>query len=286
MDVIAADTGGQAFYNSNGIESAISRVLDRGSRFYTLTYTPANAAMDGHYRKIEVKVASPASGGVYKLAYRRGYFAADAKTVEAAETKPGSDPLHPFMGPGMPSSTQILFALRVKTGPASTALDASPEIVNHPTPVTDQFGRVQMADHRELEPGFNGGATGYAGDNPKLRGKLTRYTVDVVIAARGLQLDETPNGGRRGSIESTLVAYDRDGRPLNWLIRQIDLTMNSAQYAVARENGVNFRLALDVPKDAVSIRSGIYDLESSLTGTFEFPITNVLVGQAPGLKPR
>jgi VWFA-related protein len=285
MDVIAHDTGGEAFYNNNGLEGAVDRVMDHGARFYTVTYTPTDASIDGRYRKIAVKVA-PSSGGGYKLDYRRGYFGANAKTVQAAEIKPGDDPLHPFMGPGMPVSTQILFALRVKAGPAPTILDPTPEMEQHSAPAGTEWGRIQMATHTDVVPGYQNSTIARAGDNPKLKGKLTRYSVDFVIAASGLQLDPTANGSRHGSVESTLVAYDIEGRPLNWVVRQIDLSMDAAQYERIRQNGVNFRLDIDVPKDAVTLRSGIYDLGSSLTGTLEVPLTNVLVGQAPGLKPR
>ncbi len=286
MDVVASATGGEAFYNNNGLDNAVQRVIDRGSHFYTLTYTPTNPANDGLYRKIVVKAAAPNSSDGLKLAYRRGYFAADAKTVDAASTKPGDDPLHPFMGPGMPVSTQILFALRVKTVPIPTGVDATPQMEQHSAPAGMEWGKVQMATHTDLVPGFENSGANHAGDNPKLKGKLTRYSVDFVIAANGLELDPGANGTRRGAIESTLVAYDREGRPLNWLVREIDLSMDPAQYANVRQNGVNFRLDIDIPKDAVTLRSGIYDLNSSLTGTLEVPLTNVLVGQAPGLKPR
>ncbi len=286
MDVIAHDTGGEAFYNNNGLEGAVSKVIDHGSRFYTVTYTPTNPSNDGLYRKIAVKVTPPNSDGGYKLDYRRGYFAADAKTVEAAEIKAGDDPLHPFMGPGMPVSTQILFALRVKAGPVPTILDPTPELEQHSAPTFSASGKVQMATHTDVVPGYQNSTLAHAGDNPKLKGKLSRYSVDFVIAANGLQLVPGANGTRRGSIESTLVAYDREGRPVNWLVRQIDLSMDAAQYARVQQNGVNFRLEIDVPKDAITLRSGIYDLGSSLTGTLEVPLTSVLVGQAPGLKAR
>ncbi len=67
MDEIAKDTGGEAFYNTNGLNDALARVLDHGSSFYTLSYTPTNSAADGRNRRLKVKVA----GGDYKLAYRR-----------------------------------------------------------------------------------------------------------------------------------------------------------------------------------------------------------------------
>jgi VWFA-related protein len=286
MDVIAHDTGGEAFYNNNGLENAVARVLDHGARFYTVTYTPTNPAADGHYRKIAVKVSAPNSEAV-KLDYRRGYFAADAKTMNAAAIKPGDDPLHPFMGPGMPASTQILFALRVKTGPVPSTLEATPQMEQHSAPSgTDVWGKVQMATHTDLVPGFENSNPTHAGDNPKLKGKLTRYSVDFVIAATGLELDASANGSHHGAIESTLVAYDFDGRPVNWLVRQVDLNLDAAHYASARQNGVALHFDIDLPKDAVTLRSGIYDLQSSLTGTLEVPLNSILVGQAPGLKPR
>ncbi len=287
MDVIAHDTGGEAFYNNNGLENAVARVLDHGARFYTVTYTPTNAAIDGRFRKIAVKVSSPNSRGSYKLDYRRGYFGTDAKTMNASAIKPGDDPLHPFMGPGMPASTQILFALRVKTGPVPSTLEATPQMEQHTAPSgTDVWGKVQMATHTDLVPGFENSNPTHAGDNPKLKGKLTRYSVDFVIAASGLELDPGANGNHHGAIESTLVAYDSDGRPLNWLVREVDLNMDAAQYASARQNGINLRFDIDLPKEAVTLRSGIYDFQSSLTGTLEVPLNSILVGKAPGLKSR
>ena len=287
MDVIARDTGGEAFYNNNGLQDAVDRVMDHGSRFYTVTYAPNNPANDGHYRKIAIKVAGPNSGGEYKLAYRRGYFAPGGKSAEISAVRPGEDPLHPFMGPGMPASTQILYAVRIKPGQATTTLDSSPEIQQHSAPAgTDSFGRVQMVTHTDVVPGFENSTPTHAGDNPRLKGKLTRYSVDFVIAASGLQIEPQANGARHTSIESTLVAYDREGRPVNWLVREIDLNMSPAQYEGVRQNGVSFRLDIDVPKEGVTLRSGVYDLASSLTGTLEVPLTSVMSGQAPGLKSR
>jgi hypothetical protein len=57
MDEIAKDTGGAAFYNTNGLTDALARVADHGSYFYTLTYTSTNLATDGRFRKIKVELA-------------------------------------------------------------------------------------------------------------------------------------------------------------------------------------------------------------------------------------
>jgi VWFA-related protein len=247
MDEVARSTGGEAIYNTNGLSDGLARVADLGSYYYTLSYTPTNTAADGRFRKLQVKLIT----GNDKLAYRRGYYAADAKALRAADTKPAAPPLRPFMGPGMPDSTQIPLALRV------------------------QRGAVQ-AD-----------SSAHAGDNDKIKGPLTRYSVDFVIAARGLQFDTAPDGSRHGKMEAAMVIYDQEGKPLNWMIKQVDLDMDAGRYAEVQANGVNFRLEIDVPKDGVSLRSGVYDRESNQTGTLEVPLSQVVnLSQTATASPR
>jgi VWFA-related protein len=239
MQVIAQDTGGAATVNTNGLSEAVTRVIDQGSYFYTMTYTPTNAATDGKYRKIQVKLSREDSGEGYKLAYRRGYYAADTKEAKAEAAKPAGDPLHPFMGPGMPNTTQIPLALRVQRI-ATPAAAAKP-----------------------------------SGDNPDLKGPLTRYHVDFVIAASGLELDPNPDGSRHGKIEATIVAYDHEGVALNWIVRSLDLDMDAARYVQVKANGVNFSLDIDVPNGGVSLRGGVFDLNANLAGTLEIPLSSV-----------
>jgi VWFA-related protein len=73
MSQMAEATGGHAFYNTNGLTQAVATAINDGSNFYTLTYTPANPARDGKFRKIKVQLAR---SGV-NLAYRHGYYADD-----------------------------------------------------------------------------------------------------------------------------------------------------------------------------------------------------------------
>jgi len=254
MDVIAKDTGGAAFYGTNSLTDAMDHVAAHASNFYTLTYTSTNQATDGKFRKIQVGLAS--SRG-YQLDYRRGYYADDAKSIQAAAAnpapKPAADPLSPFLRPGLPQSTQIPFTLQVtrrsappKTNPASIAAK----------PAT--------------------GIPGQGGDNPNLQGALTRYSVDLMIPAHGLQFDMASDGHRHVSVEAALVVYDRQGKPLNWMLRQINLNLDAARYAVAQTSGVNFFLEIDAPEDGSSLRGGVYDLNANLAGTLEIPLSAIV----------
>jgi VWFA-related protein len=248
MDLIATGTGGAAFYGTNSLTDALDRVTSHGSYFYTLTYTSTNPATDGKFRKIQVQLAHPG----YQLAYRRGYYADDAKSVQAA-AQPAAMPLSRFLGPGMPASTQIPLTLRVMRGAAPAK--AGPSSASGHAPV---------------------GNPGQGGDNPNLKGALTRYMVDLMIPAAGLRWRSAPDGHRRVNLEAALIVYNQEGKAVNWMLRQINLNPDAAHYTLAQSSGVNLYLEIDAPDDAVSLRGGIYDLNANLAGTLEIPLSAVL----------
>jgi VWFA-related protein len=237
MDDLARNTGGEAFYNTNGLNDALERVLNHGTHYYTLSYSPPTKNMDGRLRHIEVKV----SGATYRLSYRRGYYAKDQMFVQSELPKPNGDPLRPLMDHGTPDSTAVLYTMRV--------LPASPQ----PAP---------------------GGQR--AGDNENLKGPVTRYCVAFAVSADHLTLDPAPDGVRHGNLEVTLLGYDRDGKPLNWMVRMLQLTLPPDRYAVAQARGVSFALEIDVPTAAVYLRSGVLDQGSSRAGTLEIPLAAVV----------
>jgi VWFA-related protein len=70
LTTIAADTGGKAFLDSNDFGKAYDKVQADTSTYYVLGYRSSNPAMDGHYRKITVKV----NRAGLKLEYRQGYY--------------------------------------------------------------------------------------------------------------------------------------------------------------------------------------------------------------------
>jgi VWFA-related protein len=70
LTTIASDTGGKAFLDSNDFGKAYDKVQADTSTYYVLGYRSTNPAMDGHYRKITVKVNRPD----IKLEYRQGYY--------------------------------------------------------------------------------------------------------------------------------------------------------------------------------------------------------------------
>ena len=66
-------TGGQAFFPSSldDLDESYERVLAEITAQYQLGYTSTNAAWDGTWREVEIKVSRPD----VKLRSRKGYFA-------------------------------------------------------------------------------------------------------------------------------------------------------------------------------------------------------------------
>ena len=107
MELLAKSTGGQAFYNTNGIKDVLDHVTNEGMHYYTLSYTPTNTKMDNRYRQTRVELAE----AKYKLSYRRGYYATDTE-IGAGVTNT-RNPLLPLMNLGLPDMAQLVYNLSV-----------------------------------------------------------------------------------------------------------------------------------------------------------------------------
>jgi VWFA-related protein len=57
LDTLAADTGGKALLDSNDLTLGMTQVQKDINSYYMLTYASTNAAEDGKYRRIQVKLA-------------------------------------------------------------------------------------------------------------------------------------------------------------------------------------------------------------------------------------
>lgn len=235
METLAQETGGRAFYNTNGLSEALAEAIDTGSHYYTLAYVPTDAKMDGKFRRIQVTLPD---GNGYKLAYRRGYYADRPATAQANERAAAEeDPLIPLVGFGMPNFDQILFKVAVFPSSPQPAPDAP-----------------------------------RAGTNTQLKPPLTRYGVDFAVTPEDLKLTLENDGKRHGRIEVMLIAYDHDGNVLNILRRKSPIAMEPKMYEATRKMGLQVHEEIDVPAGEVYLRTGIFDLAAGNCGTVGFPL--------------
>jgi VWFA-related protein len=251
--LIADQSGGRAFANSNGLAEIIDKITSNSSNFYTIAYTPTNPNMDGNYRKIEINVA----GAKYQLSYRRGYFAVDDalpgsslvvrnKELQQLNQKaPGAvDPLLPFMDLGMPQSQQLLYKLRVYPAPAGSAA-AAPN-----TPPDTQ---------------------------PNAQQEKTAYKVDFAVNASDLTLTPAPDGTRKGKVNISLAVYDRYANVVSHEEHLVDLNFSPDAWAAIQSSGVQLHARLLVPaKGNYWLRTGVFDRDSRKVGTMEIPLSAVV----------
>jgi VWFA-related protein len=246
MKELADDTGGKAFMNTNGLSDVMAKISADSADFYTVSYTPTNAKMDGASRNIEVKVA----GDKFKLSYRRGYFARDAGVPgnameiraqaiqKLAAQNPGAvDPLLPFMDLGMPQSQQILYEVKIQP---SAALENKP---------------AQKKD-------------------------MSHYAVDFAIDLKDLYLNLDAQGLHNGTLNVSLIVYDRYGNIISREDHVAALTIKPDVYAVFQQTGVQLHAELAVPKGNYWLRTGVYDQGSRKVGTMEVALSSVLPLQA------
>lgn len=76
LATLAIDTGGKALLDSNDLTEGMRQVQKDFSSYYTLSYASSNTALNGAYRRIQVKLAPRFADLHAKLDYRPGYYGA------------------------------------------------------------------------------------------------------------------------------------------------------------------------------------------------------------------
>jgi hypothetical protein len=238
MDQLAADTGGEAFYNTNGIARAITRATEQGSNYYALSYTPTNRKYDGRFRKIKVTVP-----GKYHLAYRRGYYGVDPNAV----TKPSKDLTSSLaraaMQHGSPQSRQIVFGARVVP-------------VGKPRMIKD-VPATQPAQRKK---------------KPTDPVEMQHYALEYAVTPTDLRFNQSAEGTYQGVFNFMVATFDDHGRPGASQISQAVPTLKVESMRDVMLGGVRLHQEIDVPVNSTRMRLGVEDIANSHVGTLEIPL--------------
>jgi hypothetical protein len=233
MEQLASSTGGRAF-TTNDIESVLHRIVHDSDVYYTVGYAPSDSAEDGSFRRIDVKV----TGGKYKLAYRQGYNASEPGSA------PAENPITPLLQLGLPGATGILYGVQVVPGAPSASGQAAPASDTAP-----------------------------AGQNPQLKGPLTRYSVSFTIHGQDVSFGQASNGGRIAKLLIGVKAYGADGAALNWQATREAVELSAPQYESVLKSGIPVNLDLDLPANTPArLVTAVYDWNTTRSGTLEVPL--------------
>jgi len=261
MRQMAAETGGEAFVNTNGLADAVEKAIENGSSYYTITYTPSDPKYDGSFRKIQVATTP----GGYGLAYRKGYYTDGATKKDRQQlTASAAAPVQPTaqqvevrnsMMRGAPAPTQLLF--KVFVGP-----------LGPPTEATVAEGNAATAD---------------------AKGPFRRYTVNYAAAPQDMGFKNVGPGKYDIGLQFLVFVYDANGVLVNSIGNTIRATVSVENVKAMMESGLQFHQAVSVPaKGEYYLRIGIHDLLVDHVGAVEVPVSavkNLAVVEIPKPKP-
>jgi VWFA-related protein len=239
MDITADQTGGKAFYNTNGLAEAAAEAIDTGANFYTLTYTPTNQSLDAHFRTIAVKVNQPN----LRLTYRNGYYAVDPATTLSGKQVNKTTPLQSALMRGSLEPTQILFKIRVAQSPTT---DAAISTDNLP--------------------------------NPKLMHPPYRhYSISYLINIHGIDFTPSADANYRGGFEYGVRVYNTEGDEiLNSVSKTVTPILTPAVYKSMLTGGANAHQEIDLPATGnYVLRIAVHDLTTNHIGAIEVPTTSI-----------
>jgi VWFA-related protein len=234
VEDIATQTGGAAIYNTNDYKSAIAKIVDDTSHFYTLSYIPPRAFDDGHYHPIKITVDRP---GLH-LTYRNGYNDEHPAPPDAV-LKVHMD--QATMGLGALPATQLTFDLQVTPSAASNAPNPNPSSTRRALPTA---GKARVT--------YN------------VLYKLDQSQIDFAASTDGL---------RNAWLEFDVAAYDPDGKLLALRSQTLKLPLTSQEYRQFIQQPFQFFLPIDLPPGQATLRAGVFDGISNHVGTIEIPLT-------------
>jgi len=239
MNQIAADTGGQAFYNNNDITKAIQTAAEQGSNYYALSYTPADKNYDGGFRKIKVTLP----GKKFRLAYRGGYYAVNPSYPVKSPKDLMSSLAVAAMQQGSPQSRQIVFGARiVPVGKPYFAASRS---------------EIKSSKKRKAENG-----------PPEMQ----RYSIDYAVAPGDLRFIALPNGNQQDIINFMITVFDEDGHLVASQNSQTVMNLEPEGFRDIILGGLRLHQEIDVPKNSAAMRLGVEEVANSHIGTMEIPL--------------
>lgn len=235
IDQDAQATGGQAYYNNNGLSKIAQHILSTDGSYYTLTYSPDDLHRDGRWHKVRVEVDHLH----YHLSYRQGYYddgqnnqPAPGKTrtmlrADGSSTKVPRDPGEP-----------LIFQARVL--PASLA----------PAPATPTSGVEQMP----------------------LKHGQTPYIVHYSLAAGAIAPASISGNIGTDQLRSAIIAFDHNGNALSRVLEAVTFKLREDMLRNQPDASLTFDQTINLPKGEINLLIVIWDANSGRFGTVSVPL--------------
>jgi VWFA-related protein len=286
LQAVADNTGGKAFYNTNGLKDVIAEVVRNGSNYYSLAYATTNTQWDGEYRHIKVAVDRP---GLH-LQHRQGYYAVNRDAAEQKQV--AAIQRHAARGqiatpPDIPSAATPASIL-----PPDQTADGA--VVHHTrggfqdamdlgaVPPTEILFKASLETGNTVQKFEKN--TLPQGNYLQAAYQTKPFRTDTVLFQADMhriRLTQTPDGVRHGKVEFAAVVYDQEGKPVNSLIATASLDLTDGTYQKMLQSGLILRQQIAVPvKGNYFLRLGVHDVAGDQVGAIEIPVDTLRPGVA------
>jgi VWFA-related protein len=238
MSETARATGGQAFFNNNGLTEVASHVLSSDGSFYTLTYSPHDFHFDSKWHKVRVTLNEKG----YELSYRRGYFADGSSGGAEPRQKTGTRTrlLPDGQKVQLPEAHSLPIIFQASVLPASgMAAAATPQLVAS-KPAPQRRGSVPYLIHYSLPFGVFAPQT--------VDGKL-----EIVFGVAAIVLG-------------------RDGSVVNKHAERVTMTLNQEVRRSRPEIPIDFNQQINLKNEDDYLYLAVWDMTGGRLGTLQIPL--------------
>lgn len=237
MRDVAEATGGQAFYDNNGLAKITAKILAADTSFYTLTYAPHDLHFDNTWHKVKVKV----DGGSYQLSYRRGYYddgANAAPVPQKARTRLEAN----GEKTELPStrSEPIIFEASVL-----------------PTPMRGEAGGVSRKSNASAVAAPKRGETAY----------LVHYTMPA-----NAFVQQNVDGQSCISMGAAILAFNELGRTIGRLSQKVTIAIDAEKFGKSPDGTVSFDQRINLAHGEDYLLLAVWDMSTGRMGTIQLPL--------------
>jgi VWFA-related protein len=286
LQAVAENTGGKAYFNTNGLKDVIAEVVRNGSNYYTLAYATTNTAWDGEYRHIKITVDRP---GVH-VQHRQGYYAVNRDAVEQRQI--AAIQKRAARGGNAQSIAESQVA-----APEPVASDQTPAgvLVHHPkggfqdamvlgaVPPTEIVFTASLAPSDAVQK-FEKKTPLPQGNYLQAGWEAKPFRVDTILFQADIhrvKLTQSADGVRHGTLEFATIVYTQEGQPVNSLLSTAAVDLDDATYRTLLRTGMPLRQQVAIPvKGNYFLRMGVHDVAGDQMGALEIPVDQVQVGVA------
>jgi hypothetical protein len=243
-----------------GVPERIAAIVDQGSHYYTVSYTPTNQNWNGQLRNFSVEMADKTLHLEYRRSYRSEANDAAVQRVQSAvQGATAAAVLHDAIG----------FSPTLQTAMGMGTVE--------PTQIVFQASATRAAS----ETKDSGKSPATAGNylSAKLRKQGYRdYTVHFRVRANELKLTRAfePFSPYTGKLEFVAVVYDNQGQAVNGKRESATIKYDSLTDAQLQTAELTGNLVIQVPvKGNYFLRLGVRDTATDRVGALEIPVDRI-----------